>query len=86
MPVRVGAGVAAQPDVGAVSDLRVSPEGTIGYADESQAGELGKALIKVGDSFTGPTPEAAANVLAERWAPPAPAAPVFIQQALRKSL
>jgi phosphate transport system substrate-binding protein len=39
--------------------------GTIGYADESQAGSLGKALIKVGDAFTAPTADAAANVLAE---------------------
>lgn len=37
--------------------------GTIGYADESQAGELGKANVKVGDEFTQPTPEAAAKVL-----------------------
>jgi phosphate transport system substrate-binding protein len=39
--------------------------GTIGYADASQAGSLGKALVKVGETFTGPTPEAAANVVAQ---------------------
>jgi phosphate transport system substrate-binding protein len=38
-------------------------EGAIGYADESQAGELGKALIEVGGDFTEPSPEAAAKVL-----------------------
>lgn len=37
--------------------------GTIGYADESQAGELGKANVKVGEEFVAPTPEAAAKVL-----------------------
>jgi len=38
-------------------------DGTIGYADESQAGELGKANVKVGEDFVAPTPEAAAKVL-----------------------
>jgi phosphate transport system substrate-binding protein len=38
-------------------------EGAIGYADESQAGELGKALIQVGSSWAEPSPEAAAKVL-----------------------
>ena len=37
-------------------------KGTIGYADESQAGELGIAKIKVGDEFVAPTPEAAAKI------------------------
>ena len=36
---------------------------TIGYADASQAGELGKANIGVGDEFVAPTPEAAAQIL-----------------------
>jgi len=35
-------------------------QGTIGYADESAAGTLGKVSIKVGDTFVGPTAEAAA--------------------------
>jgi len=35
-------------------------QGTIGYADESAAGTLGKVSIKVGDAFVGPTAEAAA--------------------------
>jgi phosphate transport system substrate-binding protein len=38
-------------------------EGAIGYADASQAGELGKALIQVGSSWAEPSPEAAAKVL-----------------------
>jgi phosphate transport system substrate-binding protein len=38
-------------------------QGTIGYADESQAGELGKVSVKVGEQFVAPTPEAAAAVV-----------------------
>ncbi len=38
-------------------------EGAIGYADASQAGELGKAQIKVGNSWAEPSAEAAAKVL-----------------------
>lgn len=38
-------------------------EGAIGYADASQAGELGKALIKVGKTWAEPSAEAAAKVL-----------------------
>jgi phosphate transport system substrate-binding protein len=38
-------------------------EGAIGYADASQAGELGKAMIKVGSTYAEPSPEAAAKVL-----------------------
>jgi phosphate transport system substrate-binding protein len=38
-------------------------EGTIGYADASQAGELGIAKIKVGSEWAEPSPEAAAKVL-----------------------
>jgi phosphate transport system substrate-binding protein len=37
--------------------------GSIGYADASQAGDLGKAAIGVGDGFELPTPEAAAKIL-----------------------
>lgn len=40
-----------------------SGEGAIGYADASQAGELGKALIKVGKTWAEPSAEAAAKVL-----------------------
>jgi phosphate transport system substrate-binding protein len=38
--------------------------GAIGYADESQAGDLGIAKIGVGSEFVAPTPEAAAAVVA----------------------
>ena len=40
-------------------------EGAIGYADASQAGELGIAKVKVGEEYAEPTPEAAAKVLEE---------------------
>jgi len=44
-------------------------DGTIGYADESQASGLGIAAIKVGDNFNKPSAEGAAAVLA--GSPPA---------------
>lgn len=40
-------------------------EGTIGYADASQAGDLGVAKIKVGENFVEYSPEAAAKVVDE---------------------
>jgi phosphate transport system substrate-binding protein len=40
-------------------------EGAIGYADASQAGELGIAKIQVGKNYAEPTPEAAAAILEE---------------------
>jgi phosphate transport system substrate-binding protein len=40
-------------------------DGTIGYADASQAGELGIATIKVGSAYQEPTPEAAAKIVEE---------------------
>ncbi|HLM07039.1 MAG TPA: phosphate ABC transporter substrate-binding protein PstS [Blastococcus sp.] len=39
-------------------------QGTIGYADESQAGDLGIADIKVGEEFVAPSAEGAAAVVA----------------------
>jgi phosphate transport system substrate-binding protein len=39
-------------------------QGTIGYADESQAGDLGVANIAVGDEFVAPSADAAAAVVA----------------------
>ena len=60
----VQGGEAAQGTSGVIGAVQ-GGNGTVGYADESQAGSLGKALIKVGDAYTGPTAEAAANVLAE---------------------
>jgi phosphate transport system substrate-binding protein len=40
-------------------------QGTIAYADHSQAGSLGVAKIKVGDAFVEPTAEGAAKVVEE---------------------
>ena len=40
-------------------------QGTIGYADFSQAGQLGVAKIKVGGAFVAPTAEGAAKVVEE---------------------
>ena len=39
-------------------------KGTIGYADESQAGSLGKVKVKVGDAYVEPSAEGAAKVVA----------------------
>jgi phosphate transport system substrate-binding protein len=58
----VKGGEAAEGTSGVVSAV-TGGNGTIGYADESQAGELGKANVKVGEEFVAPTPEAAAKVL-----------------------
>jgi len=58
----VKGGEAAQGTSGVVEAVG-SGSGTIGYADASQAGDLGVATIKVGDEFVAPTPEAAAAVV-----------------------
>ncbi len=58
----VKGGEAAEGTSGVVAAVS-GGQGTIGYADESQAGDLGKASVKVGDTYTDPTPEAAAKVL-----------------------
>ncbi|MCR4512691.1 phosphate ABC transporter substrate-binding protein PstS [Aeromicrobium sp. 50.2.37] len=55
-------GEAAQGTSGVIEAVS-NGQGTIGYADESQAGDLGKAKVKVGDEFVEVTPEAAAKVL-----------------------
>jgi phosphate transport system substrate-binding protein len=47
-----------------VIDAVKNGAGTIGYADESQAGELGIAKIGVGSEFVAPSPEGAAAVVA----------------------
>jgi len=46
-----------------VVDAVTNGDGTIGYADASQAGDLGIATIKVGDEYVGPSAEAAATDL-----------------------
>lgn len=58
----VKGGEAADGTSGVV-DAVAAGNGTIGYADASQAGDLGVALIGVGDDFIGPTPEAAAAIV-----------------------
>jgi phosphate transport system substrate-binding protein len=55
-------GEAAQGTSGVVAAVK-NGTGTIGYADASQAGDLGVAKVKVGDEYVGPTAEAAAKVL-----------------------
>jgi phosphate transport system substrate-binding protein len=56
-------GEAAEGTSGLVAAVK-SGEGTIGYADESQAGGLGIAAIGVGDEFNKPSADGAAMVLA----------------------
>jgi phosphate transport system substrate-binding protein len=58
----VKGGEAASGTSGVVEAVAAG-EGAIGYADASQAGELGKALIKVGSTWAEPSAEAAAKVL-----------------------
>ena len=56
-------GEAAEGTSGVISAVS-GGKGTIGYADESQAGSLGKAKIKVGDAYVAPSAEGAAKVVA----------------------
>ena len=58
----VGGGEAASGNSGVVAAVG-GGNGTIGYADLSQAGELGVARIKVGEEFVAPSPEGAAAVV-----------------------
>lgn len=58
----IKSGEAAAGTSGVVSAV-TKGEGTIGYADASQAGDLSVAKIKVGDTFVAYSPEAAAAVL-----------------------
>lgn len=59
-PYRSGEG--AEGTSGVISAIK-GGEGTIGYADASQAGDLGVAKIKVGDEFVAYDPAAAARAL-----------------------
>lgn len=58
----VKGGEAAQQTSGVIQAVS-GGQGTIGYADASQAGELSTVAVKVGEEFVAPTPEAAAKVL-----------------------
>lgn len=60
----VKGGEAASGTSGVIEAVNAG-EGAIGYADASQAGELGVAKIKVGSDFVAPSPEAAAKILEE---------------------
>ena len=57
-------GEAAQGTSGVVGAVNAG-NGTIGYADASQAGDLGTANVKLGDQNVPPTAEAAAQILEE---------------------
>jgi len=61
-PVKGGEG--AEGTSGVIQAIK-SGDGTIGYADESQVGDLGVVAVKVGSSFAKPTAEAAAKVAEE---------------------
>lgn len=58
----MNSGEAAEGTSGVVSAVK-NGKGTIGYADASQAGDLGVAKIEVGKEFVEYTPEAAAAAL-----------------------
>ncbi|GAB2737530.1 phosphate ABC transporter substrate-binding protein PstS [Nocardioides pakistanensis] len=53
----------AAPQTSGVVSAVTNGSGTIGYADASQAGDLGVASIKVGEEYVAPSAEAAAKVL-----------------------
>lgn len=57
-------GEAAQGTSG-VRDAVSKGAGSIGYIDASQAAQLGKANLKVGNTYVGPTAEAAAKIFEE---------------------
>lgn len=58
----VEGGEAAQQTSGVVQAV-TGGNGTIGYADASQAGDLDTVAVKVGDDYVQPSPEAASKVL-----------------------
>jgi phosphate transport system substrate-binding protein len=60
----VKGGEAAAGTSGVVDAIK-NGDGTIGYADASQVGDLGVAEVKVGSEFVGPSAEAAAKILEE---------------------
>jgi phosphate transport system substrate-binding protein len=72
----VKGGEAAQGTSGVVDAVKAG-KGSIGYADASQAGELGTAAIKVGEEYVGPTPEAAAKIVEASQETDDPGAHVF---------
>ena len=75
--------VAGQGRRGRAGHLRASRarsaagDGTIGYVDASQVGDLGVAALKVGATYQKPTAEAAAKILDESSKTDTPGANVF---------
>ena len=59
----VKGGEAAEGTSGVVDAVK-NGDGAIGYADASQAGDLGIAKVKVGSEYVAPSPEGAAKTLA----------------------
>jgi phosphate transport system substrate-binding protein len=59
-PVKSGEGANG---TSGVIDAVTNAKGSIGYADESQAGDLSVASIKVGEEYVAPTAEAASKVV-----------------------
>jgi phosphate transport system substrate-binding protein len=57
-------GEGAEGTSGVISAVQQG-DGTIGYADFSQAGDLGVAAVKVGDSYVTPSADAASKILDE---------------------
>jgi phosphate transport system substrate-binding protein len=55
-------GEAAQGTSGVVAAIQAG-EGSVGYADASQVGELGVAKVKVGDEFVAPSADGAAKAV-----------------------
>jgi phosphate transport system substrate-binding protein len=72
----VKGGEAAEGTSGVV-DAVTNGEGTIGYADASQAGSLSIASIKVGSEYVAPSAEAAAKIFDESEKDPNPGANEF---------
>ena len=77
-------GEAAEGTSGVVDAIK-NGDGTIGYADESQVGDLGKAEIKVGSEFVGPSAEAAAKIFADSQKSDDPGKNVFTYVLNRKT-
>ena len=61
-PKDISGGEGAQGTSGVVDAVK-NGAGTIGYADASQAGDLGTASVKVGSEYVAPTADAASKVL-----------------------
>ena len=77
-------GEAAEGTSGVVDAIK-NGDGSIGYADESQVGDLGKAEIKVGSEYVGPSAEAAAQIFADSQKSDDPGTNVFTYVLNRKT-